>query len=375
MTMTEAVPAIFRQWVHARPMDGGKLGLEQFALREAAMPKPAPGQALVRVLLVNIHAATRLRLAIGAAPIGETDRHNYACAQVVRSRDPAFREGDLIACQAGWQDYQIVSSADASVGYGPASPLVRALNGTNSQWTYVFRPVMREMWPPPVLMDVFGTSGMTAYFGLRECGPLMPRDRVLVAGASGSVGSIAAQLARKAGCHVVALAGGEDRRRWVIETLGVGACLDYRAADFDDQLRAAFPSGIDVFCDGVGGELTVKAVQLMNADSRLFAYGAAASHYGEAPAPAGPRPRGQRAAFVPAEAEPIIAAKSIKVEAWIVHDFYHERLAAEDDLSRLLLSGALKPTTHTVEGFENLPQAVVGLYRDRGPGKLQVRFG
>jgi NADPH-dependent curcumin reductase CurA len=373
--MNEALPSIFRQWVHARPMSGDVLGLDQFALREQAMPEPAPGQALVRVLLINVHAATRLRLATGAIPVGETDRHNYACAQVVRSRDAAFREGDVITCQAGWQDYQIISSADASVGYGAAPPLVSALNGANSQWTYVFRPVMTKMWAPEVLMDVFGTSGMTAYFGLRECGPLMPRDRVLIAAATGSVGSIAAQLARKAGCHVVALAGGGDRRRWVIETLGVPACLDYRAADFEDQLRAAFPTGVDVFCDGVGGALTVKAARLMNEDSRLFAYGAAASHYGEAAAPTGPRPHSLRAAFVPAEAEPILAARNIKVEAWIVHDFYHERLTAEDDLSRLLLSGALKPTTHTVEGFEKLPEAVVGLYQDRGPGKLQVRFG
>src|SRR6266436_10148431 len=104
-----------------------------------------------------------------------------------------FGEGDVIACQAGWQDYQIVSSEDGSVGYGPASELVKALNGTSSQWSYVFRPAMVKMWPPEVLMEMFGTSGMTAYFGMRECGPLMPRDGVAVAGTTGSVGSIAAQ--------------------------------------------------------------------------------------------------------------------------------------------------------------------------------------
>ena len=368
------LPSTFRRWVYARPMIDGRLGLEQFALREAPMPDVEPGQALARVLLVNIHAATRVRMASGAAPLGETDPHNYACAQIVRSRDPAFREGDIIACQAGWQDYQIVSSADASIGYGPAPALVKTLNRTCSQWTYVFRPVMTEMWPPEVLMDVFGTSGMTAYFGLRECGPLMPRDRVLIAGATGSVGSIAVQLAKKAGCHVVALAGGESGRRWVRETLGAETCLDYRASDLDAQLRAAFPGGIDLFCDGVGGALTARIAALMNPDGRLFAYGAAAGQYAEDAASPATRPRSLREAFVPAEAEPILTAKNIKVEAWIVHDFYHERIVAEDDLSRLLLSGALKATNHTVEGFEALPEAVVGLYRDRRPGKLQVRF-
>ena len=226
-------------------------------------------------------------------------------------------------------------------------------------------------------MDVFGTSGMTAYFGLRECGPLMPRDRVLVAGASGAVGSIAAQLAKKAGCHVVGLAGGADRCRWVKETLRIDACLDYRAADFPQQLRTAFPDGVDVFSDGVGGDLTLRVAALMNRDSRLLAYGTSAAYYAEEaaaqPAPIAPR-RSLREQFVNPAAEAMIAAKNIKVEAWIVHDFYHERITAENDLSRLLLTGALRPVHNIVESFEDLPNAVVGLYGAPRAGKLQVRF-
>jgi NADPH-dependent curcumin reductase CurA len=110
------------------------LGPEQFELREVAIPELQQGQALVRVKLVNIHSGTRARMAGGMTRLGDTDRSNYACAEVIRSRDPTFKEGDVIACQAGWQDFQIVSSGDASVGYGPPGELVKALNGTNSQW-------------------------------------------------------------------------------------------------------------------------------------------------------------------------------------------------------------------------------------------------
>src|SRR5258708_4514596 len=257
------------------------VGREQFTLRELPVPEPKQGQALVRVKLVNIHSGTRARMANGMTKLGDTDRSNYACAEVVQSRDQTFREGAVIACQAGWQDYQIVSSEDGSVGYGPASELVKALNGTNSQWSYVFKPAMVKMWPPEVLMEMVGTSGMTAYFGMRECGPLMPRDCVAVAGTTGSVGSIAAQLARIAGCYVVGFGGGADRCKWVLDTLGINACIDYRAKDFEQQLKAAFPGGIDVYSDGIGGALTENVTQLMNQNSRLFSYGGAAAYYAD----------------------------------------------------------------------------------------------
>src|SRR2546430_14959495 len=155
------MPPKLRQWIFAKPMVNDVLGPEQFQLREVPIPELKQGLALVLVKLVNIHSGTRARMANEMTKLGDTDRSNYACTEVVQSRDKTFREGDVIACQAGWQDYQIVGSEDVSVGYGPASGLVKALNRTNSQWSYVFRPAMVKMWPPEVLMEMFGTSGMT----------------------------------------------------------------------------------------------------------------------------------------------------------------------------------------------------------------------
>jgi NADPH-dependent curcumin reductase CurA len=350
------------------------LGPEQFELREGPIPELKQGQALVRVKLVNIHSGTRARMANGMTRLGDTDRSNYACAEVVQSRDQTFREGGVIACQAGWQDYQIVSSEDASVGYGPASELVKALNGANSQWNYVFRPAMVKMWPPEVLMEMFGTSGMTAYFGMRECGPLTPRDCVAVAGTTGSVGSIAAQLARIAGCYVVGFGGGADRCKWVLDTLGIDKCIDYRAGDFAEQLKTAFPAGIDVYSDGIGGTLTDTVTQLMNRNGRLFSYGGAAAYYADKLDAPRQRPSLRRAFGISENIEAVLKKRNIKSECWIVDAFYHERLRAEDDLSRHLRSGALKPVNNVVDGFENLPAAVVGLYTTSRAGKLQVRF-
>jgi NADPH-dependent curcumin reductase CurA len=365
----------YRQWVFAKPMLDGVVRVGDFEAREPPIPELKQGQALVRVKLINIHSATRWRIATGMTPLGETDRTNYACAEVIQSRDAVFREGDVIACQAGWQDYQIIRSDDAPIGYAPPNELVKALNRTRSQWNYVFRPAMVKMWSPEVLMEMFGTSGMTAYFGIRECGPLMPVDCVAVAAATGSVGSIVAQLAKIAGCYVVGFGGGADRCRWVRESLGVDKCLDYKALDFVQQLEAAFPRGIDAYSDGIGGDLTETVAARMNANGRLFSYGSAAALYGDNVDTAlRQRSSLRRIMGISDTVETILKRKNIKCEAWIVDSFYHERLKAEDDLSRHLLSGALKPVTNVVEGFDNLPKAITDLYTTARAGKLQVRF-
>lgn len=374
--MVSPIPNSYREWVYARPVVDNVLSRENFDLREHECPPLQVGQALVRIKLVNIHSATRRRMIAGATKLGTTDRSNYACAEVLASRDSAFREGDIIACQAGWQDYQIVSSADEAIGYPPASELVRSLNGTNSQWSYVFRPALAKMWPSDVLMDVFGTSGMTAYFGVRECGPLMPADAVAVSGVAGSVGAIIAQLAKKAGSYVVGFAGSAERCDWAVENLGIDKCLNYRSASIASDLEAAFPDGIDVFLDGVSGQFAETILGRMNRHGRLFSYGQASSLFSSKPEAArklhGSAERQRRR--LPAGVEPLIKAKNIKVESWIVDELYSDRLKAEDDLSRLLLSGALRPINTVIDGFDRLPEAIVSLYEGDRYGKTQVRF-
>lgn len=290
---------------------------------------------------------------------------------MIKTRDPAFNEGDLIACQAGWQEFQYIRSTDPAIGYGPVSPETKALNQTNSQWTYVFRPQIAARWSPEILLSVFGTSGMTAYFGMRECGPLSSEDAVLVAATSGSVGSIAAQLAKAAGCRVVGLAGGVARCRWVVDALGVDECLDYRSERLPNELQAAFPNGIDIFSDGVAGDLTQIVASMMNRGGRILSYGTASSFYSEG-ASHGKRTRKEVCGITPT-VEAITAERGVTSELWVVDSFYHERLEAEDELAILLESGRLKSVCNVYEGFETL-QALSSLYQSGRAGKLQVRF-
>jgi NADPH-dependent curcumin reductase CurA len=380
-------PKTYKKWVLAKPVIDRKLTIENFRLIEEPVPPIKDGQCLIKVRLINIHASTRDRMSPnGTTKVGETDNTNYACADVLQSRDRTFKEGDTIACLAGWQTHQVISSSDGQQpGYDLPSELVKELNGSNSAWAYVFRPVMTRMYQPDVLMDIFGTSGTTAYFGMRECGPLMPRDKVAVAGTTGSVGSIFAQLAKERGCYVVGFGGGPERAKWVTDNLGIPA-IDYRAKDLDAQLKAAFPEGIDVFSDGVAAELSESVTRLMNRNGRYLAYGSAGAIYSENPrteiparSTGGPRPGRppqivNRGPNMSESIYEIVRERNLKVEAWQEQYLYQDRIEAENYLSRLMYGGLLKPFHTVIEGIENVPNGIMAQYDSNVYGKLQLKF-
>lgn len=364
-------PDSFRQWYLARAISG-EFGPDNFEMRTLPLPALQDGEALVRVRLLNLHPGARFRMQVGLVPVDTTDESNFAFGEVIASRNPVFAVGDMVACQAGWQDYVIIRSDTESVGYGPASEAVCALNRTRSQWTYVMRPELVARWPLDTLKEVFGTSGMTAWFGLRACGPLEPGMNVAVAGMTGSVGHLVAQIAKAAGCNVVGFGGGADRCARISDLIGVD-CIDYRATDFLAQLRTTFPDGIDIFSDGIGGPLTEAIVPMMKRGGRLLAYGCADDlHGGGNPGLRGMTLREQFG--ISAKVEAIVAERDIRIECWIVHDFYHERIEAENALDSLLRDGAIKPVVTVVEGFEKLPQAIMALYDPAALGKVQAWF-
>lgn len=170
------------------------------------------------------------------------------------------------------------------------------------------------------------------------------------------------------------LAGGADRCRWVLDTLGIDACLDYRADDFTQRLRDAFPAGIDLFSDGVGGWLTEAVCDLINRGGRLFAYGGGANFYADTLSHEWKSPSIRRAFGISERIEAALAARNVRLECWIVDAFYHQRLEAEDALSTMMLRGEIKPMTNVVDGFDHLPAAIADLYRRPRAGKLQVRI-
>src|SRR5947209_3283127 len=202
----------------ARPR--GEPTLDDFSLVEAEVPEPGPGQMLLRVVYLSLDPYMRGRMNAGpsyAAPVEVGGvMEGAAVCEVLRSNLPGYRPGDLVVARTGWQEYAL------SDGQG-------------------VRKVDAALGPISYALGVLGMPGMTAYTGLLNIGRPQPGETLVVAAASGAVGSVVGQFAKIKGCRVVGIAGGERKCRFVMEELGFDACLDHRQPDLADRLRAACP--------------------------------------------------------------------------------------------------------------------------------------
>ena len=316
----------------------GKLGPEHFAVAHADRPSPNEGEVLLRVLYVSLDAANRAwmqgatyRSALNAGDV----MAGGALAEVVESRAPSLKPGDLVFADTGWQEWAVV----------PA------------------RGLFSLPRPEPLthLLSVFGVAGLTAYFGLLECGRPQAGETVAVSAAAGSVGSIVGQIAKIKGCRVVGIAGGAAKCALLVTELGFDTAVDYKVGDTRRALRAACPGGIDVYFDNVGGDILEACLFNMNTHGRIACCGAVSQYDGAAP-PHGPR-------GVPG----LIVTKRLALTGFVVMDFYARREAALAELQRWVKSGQLKVREDIIDGLENLPQALIGLLAGDNVGKRMVK--
>jgi NADPH-dependent curcumin reductase CurA len=316
----------------------GKLGPEHFRIEDAAIPAPADGEVLVKTLYVSLDAANRAwmqgatyRSALAAGDV----MAGGALAEVVESRASNLAKGDLVFADTGWREYATLK----------AKHLVR----------------LPRKEPLTHLLSVYGVAGLTAYFGLLECGAPKPGETVVVSAAAGSVGSIVGQIARIKGCKVVGIAGGEAKCALLTRDLGFDAAVDYKAGNTRRLLREACPDGIDVYFDNVGGEVLEACLFNMNTHGRIACCGAVSQYDGAAPA-AGPR-------GVPG----LIVTKRLTLRGFIVSDFDAQREAALDELEDWVESGKLTVREDVMQGLDTLPQALIGLLAGDNIGKRMVK--
>jgi hypothetical protein len=327
-----------RQIVLAR-LPEGRLGPEHFALTHAERPAPGEGEVLVRVLYVSLDAANRAWMQ-GATYRSALEAGNVmaggSLAEVIESRAESLKPGDLVFADTGWQEWAAVPARGLS-----ALPRIEPLTH---------------------LLSVFGVAGLTAYFGLLECGRPKAGETVVVSAAAGSVGSIVGQIAKLKGCRVVGIAGGAAKCALLQTELGFDAAVDYKAGDTRRALRAACPSGIDVYFDNVGGDILEACLFNMNVHGRIACCGAVSQYDGAAP-PHGPR-------GVPG----LIVTKRLTLTGFVVMDFYAKREAALADLQAWVKSGEIKVREDVMDGLESLPQALIGLLAGDNIGKRMVKI-
>jgi hypothetical protein len=325
----------------SRPL--GEPKLSDFRIESIAMVEPGPDQVLLRTLWLSLDPYMRGRMSDApsyARPVGlnEVMEGGTVC-EVVASKHLGFKMGDIVLAHAGWQTHAL------SDGKG-----LRKLDAARA--------------PVQTALGVLGMPGMTAYTGLREIGKPKAGETVVVSAASGAVGSVVGQIARIWGARAVGIAGGLDKCRYVKDELGFDECVDHRASDFPERLKAVCPNGIDVYWENVGGAVFEAVLPLLNFFGRVPVCGLIAQ-YNATELPARPNrvPQVLRATLT----------KRLTIRGFIVWDFAHLQDDFLREVAGWISSGRIKYREDIVEGLDSAPQAFIGLLKGRNFGKLLVR--
>jgi NADPH-dependent curcumin reductase len=310
-----------------------------FELVQTPAPEPRDGEVLLKTLFLSLDPYMRGRMNDGpsyAAPaeVGKP-MVGGTVSQVAASRKPGFAEGDVVASYVGWQDYAI-SDGTGLVKLDPkvANPLSLALG-------------------------LLGMPGMTAYAGLMEIGQPKPGETVVVSAASGAVGSVVGQLAKLKGCRAVGVAGGPEKCKFTVETLGFDACVDHKGDNLRERIAAACPKGIDVYFENVGGAVQRALWPLLNNFARVPVCGLIAQ-YNDMTAQPGPDMRS-------------ILTKRMTVRGFIVTDLAPKFPNAHAEMAAQYHQGKIKYREDVVAGLEKAPEAFLGLLQGKNFGKLVVK--
>lgn len=316
---------------------------EHFEIVETPIAAASAGQVQLRNLFLSVEPAMRGWVnAVGnysePVGIGEVMR-SFALAVVEDSRDPRYRAGDIVTGLFGWQSHPTVA-ADL------VDRLVKA----------------EESIPVSTALGVLGLNGITAYFGLLDCGLPKAGETVVVSTAAGAVGSAVGQIAKIHGCHVVGITGGEKKVELCLDTFGFDACIDYKSADdLQQQLASVCPSGVDVYFDNTAGPISDAVMPLLNLHARVVICGTASIASWD-PVPQGPR------------VERHLLVKRATMRGILIFDYVERYGEAREKLAEWIRNGQLRYVEDILEGIEAAPDAIAGLYRGDNFGKRLIRL-
>ncbi|WP_334127886.1 NADP-dependent oxidoreductase [Sneathiella sp.] len=316
---------------------------DNFKLVETPLPEPGPGQFRVRVIYMSLDPYMRGRMGAeksyaASAELGQP-MVGGGVGVVEVSNNEQFKPGDYVVCYSGWQSYCL------SDGTG-----VMKLDPANA--------------PISTGLGVLGMPGLTAYYGLLEIGKPQPGETVVVAAASGAVGSVVGQIARIKGCRAVGIAGSKEKCDFVTGELGFDACVNYKDPDFREKLAAACPNGIDVYFENVGGKVLEAVIPLFNDDARMPLCGLI-SQYNMTELPQGVNK-------LPALLRAILTHRLL-IQGFIISYHFKHQPAFLKDAGGWIREGKLKYREDIVKGIENAPEAFIGLLQGRNFGKLLVQ--
>jgi len=317
---------------------------DSFEFVERDLAELSDGHVLLRVVYLSLDPYMRGRMSDAPSyadpvAVGDTMVGGTVCV-VEESRHPEWQPGDLVLSYSGWQTHQI------SDGRG-----LRRLDPC--------------VVPISTALGVLGMPGFTAYAGLLAIGRPQEGETVVVAAATGPVGSAVGQIAKVKGARAVGIAGGEEKRQALLDEFGYDVALDHRSPTFAEDLRAAVPEGVDVYFENVGGRVAREVFKRMNLYGRVPVCGLVAD-YNATGAPEGPD---RLPGFMK-----LVLTKSLSVRGFIQGEFTksHGRDFVRD-MSRWVADGSVRYREDVVDGLDSAPEAFRGLLTGKNFGKLLVR--
>lgn len=315
---------------------------EHFRLESAPLPSPEGGQFLARTIWLSLDPYMRGRMSAAksyAKPVEIDETMQGGCvAEVMASRHPDFAAGDVVLAPLGWVSHGLSAGAGV-IKLDPAiAPLSTALG-------------------------VLGMPGLTAWVGLNDIAAALPGETIVVSAATGAVGSLVSQLAKRKGMRVIGLAGGAEKCRSAVAEFGCDICLDHRAENLADQISAAAPQGVDVYFENVAGKSLEAVLPNLKTHARIALCGMIAWYSGASNPPPAPLVWGA------------ILRQRLTVRGFIIFDHYHRLPDFLAEVAPLVRNGAIAYRESIAHGLENAPAAFLSMLNGGNFGKQLVRVG
>ena len=312
---------------------------DDFRMEEVQLSEPESGEVLLKGMYYSVDPYMRGRMNDAKSYVApfEIDKplNGSVVARVVESKSDQFKAGDVVMGHFPWQKDIIVSEKEA-------------------------KKIDTSLAPASSYLGVLGMTGLTAYFGLMQIGKPKSGETVVVSGAAGAVGLVVGQIARLQGCHVVGIAGSDEKTKLLTTEFGFNEAINYKTnPDIRKAIAAACPNGVDVYFDNVGGEISDAVIENINFHARIPLCGQI-SLYNTAEVPMGPR------------IQPMLLTRSVLMQGFIVGNFKEQFPEGIQQLAQWVKEGKLKGSETIEKGFENLPAALLGLFSGDNTGKMIV---
>lgn len=310
-----------------------------FKFVEKEVPVPGKNQVLLKTLYLSVDPYMRGRMRDVKSYIPPFELNQVlvggVLAEVIESQSDLFKQGDIVNGNLSWAEYTVADPEKLQKVDPAAAPITARLS-------------------------VLGLTGLTAYFGLLDIGKPQPGETVVVSGAAGAVGSIVGQIAKLKGARAVGIAGSDDKVDYLINELGFDAAVNYKKDSFKEDLIKALPDGVDVYFDNVGGDISDAVINELNNNARISLCGSISS-YNSPGEDVGPRMQWK---FI---------KTSSMMKGFTLGDYAKDFPTGAAALTQWLQEGKLKYDETIVEGFENTPEAFLGLFKGTNLGKQLVK--